>query len=283
MKPKTTLLAAGALLIACLLPACGAAETEAEVRQTSLPEAVTVIESTAAPEKTMYTLESVRIVTDADFFTYDGDNTYYPEYDAKGRLLRINAAVYSEWELCITPELIYGTIMPGIDEYEYNDDDSIKCVTRRNEDGEVRFTVDYSYNDDGTLAVETLKNGDSVVTNTYEYAEDGKLSSVTRDLGHKTVSINAAYDDQGRLKGLRYKETMGLNEVYNKSSVIHYNKDGTYSTIDLSSIGTMDESTSFRFRYNGSGEMEEVKFSRNYYNIKYTLTYNYGDVTIPAE
>lgn len=270
------------LLILFLLPGCGVKEAAVE-EQTIADIDVEISEpqptETPEPVKMIRALKSVRIVSESDFFTYEGDDTYSIEYDDEGRILRADSQIYSYWEKCIYPQFIYGTVIPGIDEYEYNDEGSVLKVTRKSEDGSVRFSVDYEYDDEGKLILETMKNGDAVLTDSYEYDEDGSLVSVERDLGNRKVTVLASYSDSGTFTGLRYKEKIDQLD-YNRSAKASRNKDGDIIQIELGSGYSTDESAVYKFLYNAGGELSEVTFKQGYYNTAYTLTYNYGEITV---
>lgn len=275
------------LIAAFILPGCGKESADlhqneiADINITSDEQFEIQKPETDEPVEYIRVLGSVRIQASAEYDPKNEDRECVLEYDNQGRLYRVDSEIYSYWEKSIYPQFIYDTIIPGIDQYEYDDSGRISKVTRKSEDGKEKFSVDYDYDPDGKLMLETYKNGTDVLTDTYEYNEEGLLSSVKRDLGHRIVTITADYRSNGSLSGLEYDEPVDYLD-YDKNSRIEYDSEERFAAIELSSKGTFDESAYYVFKYNNRGELTEVKFAQGYFDTKYILSYKYEEIPVTA-
>lgn len=237
----------------------------------------------SAGKETKHVISSVEIKTSSESRTIDGsDDVYEYEYDEKGRLSKVDSAVYSEWEKHRFADLVYATIIPGIDYYEYNEDDTINRITRKDEKNAVRFTIDYEYDDKGVLQKQIYKNGSKTVTDTYNYDENGVLTQVDRDEGNRTMAIRFGYHDNGWQKNLRYRETIEMMPC-NRDNEFHYNDDGNVISIVFTNgnfLPSEHESAGFYFEYNESGDLYKVRFNQGYFQTDYEITYTYKDIEV---
>lgn len=126
---------------------------------------------------------------------------YINEYDEKGNLVSVKTIPYEGFESLVA--------------YEYNDDDTVKTVTR-SENGVVNTIETYSYNEHGdTASIETsLPDGGDVYGTTlfeYEYDENGRaVTEIQKDTTDFVyASIYRTYDDRGNV--LTEKSTYGEN------------------------------------------------------------------------
>ena len=237
----------------------------------------------SAGKETKHVVSSVEIKTSSESeAVVESDDFYELKYDEQGRLIEADAAVYSQWEKYRFPDLVYATIIQGVDYYEYNDDDSIRRITRKNDEGKVRFTIDYDYDDSGILQHQIYTNGKKVVTDTYHYDESGVLTQVDRELGDRTVAIKFDYHENGWQKNLRYRETIA-SIPSNRDCVFHYDEKGNIIGITYTNVNALPsehESAGFYFEYNESGDLYKVRFNQGYFQTDYEITYTYKDTEV---
>ena len=231
--------------------------------------------------------EPTRVVTKVNRYyntykTGEVSEDYFLEYDADARLIKADTRAYSEWQYLFSPSIIYTNIIVGTDEYEYEGSSRKPSrITRYDESGTQRFTVDYEYDSQGRELKETYTCGDDVVVSTYSYDSDEYYDyvHVYRVDGRHDSEFTFKYYDDGTLHNwnMRQNYTKDL-KVRRDVAIERDGENRVYYAVNSTPALTRYPSWCYMLYYKDDGELDYIEYSHPYEGIMYRLTFTYEDI-----